>query len=288
MKHFKKLFTIVVSVLLMMSIMMHAPLAASSKTISNNTNYSVKLNGKSKTLRVETSTYYSYGYQYLSQLRIKVNGNIVYTYTPSSYYSCSVPTNKLLTMNNGKSYLWLSIGTDESDIIDKILYYNGSKFVQAVDGQCLPGCSLSQSRNLAFHIDYRNVKVYKNTLKVYYSVMFDSIGGVEFYDTLKYSKGKLVRSSKTVSSFSIYKEVNYTYKKATVFKTKTSLRAYKTAGGTKVKFTIPAGKNITFKSLWISSGKLYLKVKYGSKIGWLKLTNYTTSNTPFYNIAYAG
>ena len=178
MKHFKQLSIILLSLLMVLSMTIRVPQAATSKTIKNNTTYTVKLNGKKKTLRVETTTF---GYQdYLENVTIKVAGQTAYSYDTDPYDYYLEPENKLFIMNNGKAYLWMKISMTVRENMNLILYYNGSKFVKAAEGTCLPGCTVSQSGQLVLRIDYAKVTVSGNKLRIYYNVNSDALGYIEF------------------------------------------------------------------------------------------------------------
>ena len=85
----------------------------------------------------------------------------------------------------------------------------------------------------------------------------------------KYSSGTLKRTSKYTTKFNIY--VGYPEASRT-WTTCRKIQAYTKANSKTKKFVIGANKKFTAKKIWLDKKNVYLKVAYGSKTGWIKLT----------------
>ena len=217
---------------------------------------------------------------YKNDLRIFVNGKVAYhlqtnTGSHDTFYGT---TAKLITLGNGKSFLFLScLGDSDSGPVKAILRYTNGRFVRTVDfnalteeyaGICVPDIK-SVSGNTV------NVKLY----------MMSFTTGMSDY-TLKYfyKNGKLVQDSSKTKFLYAWKGGS----KADTFKANRTIKVYTSVNCDKVAFTLKRGNTVKIMSpLRLSSRRVLYQVKFGNKYGWIIGQNRNSSQM-FSDAYYAG
>lgn len=168
----------------------------------------------------------------------------------------------LVTLKNGKVYLWTKGNTDNGDDPWECLYqYKKGKFVKVVD-------FTKTSYKYTNHDSANVVKVSGNTIAVKQYIMSTAMAGVEYKVNYTYKKGVL---KKTSSAYEVT-DAGYYYwakgKKATLKNTKT---LYNDVSCKKKKATLKAGTKASVQKIYMTSKAFNIKIKTESgKTGWVK------------------
>lgn len=279
-----KIFAFTIALLMAFGMILHdSHAAASTKTIKLNSSYQVKLNGTSKQLKI-TPSYDSDGA--VSMFNFYVNGAKTNTFSLGNYQHPDISIDplviKLINLNNKKSFILITNmgGTDAECTF--LFQYKDNQFKMIMNLNTIPGLNDDQEGDFCEGIEVKKVSASGNKLKVSYMVygLWDWGERMDYTMTYAYKSGTLKRTSNNVSSFKFYDNDG---DKVTSLKTKTSVKILKSAGGSKVYYTVPKGKKVSVKGLWIKSGKVYLKVAYNKKTGWINMLK-TDGSKAFYRM----
>lgn len=232
------------------------------------TSYDITGDGKKDTIKITPQKVKG---EYTS-LVISVNGKK--TTVKGHYYSV---TTKLITLSNGKKYLWVRGQSDNNDDPFQALYkYSSGKMKKALDFS-------SKIKNFGKHPGTIVTKVSGNKIYVEQFLMSAPLGSVGFNYTYEYKSGSFSRTSSTASIkyVSCLNGGYGTLKKSKILYTSSSCtKKYKTlAKSTKVK-----PLKIYMNGTTIS---VYVKTKSGST-GWLKCSRSFSNGTLLKECYYAG
>jgi len=242
------------------------------------TQYDVTGDGKADKVKL-TATGLSWDYNAPpSTLKIKVNGKTAYTLkTTIGVYEFDV---KLLTLSNGKAYLFLDAAADADMYhVTYILQYKKSsgKFKIVYDIQ-----NLFQKYNPYVIAESQSVSGKKIVIRL--NFMNYTLGGVYCDLTFKYESGSLTQKA----SMSISKIVSNRTNSGRTLTANKSMTAYKTATLKSKSFTITAGTKVTVSAFSYKNGKLAIKVQANGKTGWIAAATSYSSTQPFKEVYYAG
>ncbi|MCD7735843.1 MAG: hypothetical protein LUI07_02580, partial [Lachnospiraceae bacterium] len=168
--------------------------AASNRTLSTGrtyTAYDVTGDGKADTIRLTKGGYTSY--DMYTSLTVTVNGSTAYTYKDAYYYGFSV---KLLTLNNGKVFLFITGWGDNDDGSAHLLQYKNStkKFKKIADFGTM-------FYKYGFHVNSNVQSVSGNKIVIRTNLMSYSLAGVSFDMTFSYKSGSLTPASKLTVNY---------------------------------------------------------------------------------------
>lgn len=233
------------------------------------TSYDITGDGKKDKINI-TLGKMQYGAR--TSLTVSVNGKK--TTFKEYYYDAQI---KLITLKNGKRYLWINGISDNDDDPFQALYkYSGGKMKKALDFS-------SKIEKFGNHTRTTVTKVSGNKVYVRQYLMSAPLGGVTFNYTYEYKKGSFVRTSNTadIKNVAGLKNGYGTLKKAQSLYTSSSC--------TKKSKTI--SKNTKVKPLKIymngTSISVYVKTKSGSS-GWLKCSRNFSNGPILKECFYAG
>ncbi len=221
---------------------------------------------------------------YKNDLRIFVNGKVAYRLTkPSGYPNYFYRTTaKLITLSNGKRFLYLYCQADNYDgPVQAILRYTNGKFVRTVDFNAL-------SHKCSGHMQSNVTSISGNTVNVSMYLMSWTVGSSDYTLSFKYSGGKLVQNS-AAAKFKGTDDGNGG--KLKTYNVNRTIKVYSTASCSSVAFRLRKGDKIQILSPFrISPRRCVYRVKFGSRYGWIIGQNGYPgeSNKMFSNIFYAG
>ena len=167
---------------------------------------------------------------------------------------------KLIKLSNGKKYLFVNCykGDEFSSVYTALLQYKSGKFVKVTDFDKI-------FRPHAGSWDVRVWSVAGNTIK--YRIITHSTysnGGLNGTYLIQYTyrSGTMfhIIASDKLMYFEDGSRTAYAYN---------SCNAYTDTTRTKKAFSVPKGARVTIDQCRISSSRVLLHVKYGSKYGWI-------------------
>lgn len=242
------------------------------------TKYDANGNKKADEIKVSALKTDKYGFSSIDALRVYVNGKRVGTLKPRGIaYNAEV---KLITLKNRKVYFDIqAMGDNQDRTIYGIYQVKGGKLKKILNQQ-------KAVKNVGYHIGYTTRKVKGNTITMRYNFMSYALGDFEADFTYKYKGGKLVLASKSGKIVST--RLNYLKKK--YFTANRNFKIYKSANGTKTKFTLKKGEKVKFTKCYVGSRGCYYYLKTSKgKTGWLKSSKKMPyPDIPFEEVMYAG
>lgn len=218
----------------------------------------------------------------LTSLKVYVNGKKVGTLKPRGGYALGAYGVKLITLSNKKVYFDIQMYAENGDrTLNGIYQVKGGKLKKVLDQEKIV-------KNVGYHIGYKTIKVKGNTIVMRYDIMSYALSSFEADFTYKYKDGKLVladRSGKIVKTCLNYQKKKY-------FTANKNFKIYKSANGTKAKFTLKKGEKVKFSKCYVGSRGVYYYLKTSKgKTGWLKSSKNMMSSypyAPFEEVMYAG
>lgn len=218
-------------------------------------------------------------YDRYQRIRIYVNGKQAASIKLSYVYSIDL---ELITLSNGKPFLFLSGSGDNGDGERLILQYKNKKLKKIIDVD-----SLWSKYGGHPYATVQSVKGNKVVLRQ--SLMSYSLGaGLQCDFTYKYQGGTLKRDGNTAKIIRL-SCLEYSGKKC--YTAQKSIPVYKNAGSTaKKSFTIKKGQGVYATAVWVKGKKMWIKVRVNGKTGWIPASKkyYLDSQKPFKEIMYAG
>ena len=281
-----KLFVIAVFFLLVLAVMIVHPVKAASsirvdlRAGRTYTYYDVTGDGKNDRFAVKAVSLNSYytGQGYYNAVYICVNGKkqcIKLKSMEMPFYSL---TARLYIFDNDRPLLYLGAKSDnDHKFINGILRYENGKWKYLLD----------MTKTFGNYKQYARGEVISNSrkdLKVRYEVMCWTIGFCRVDYTYTYEKGALKRKS------SYGKLINYRalYSSNGTLTANRTIRAYKGCGNGGTAFVLRKGNKVTVQKWRYIGGKLYIRLKYGTKTGWIigqKQKQFVTSEQKLFSNA---
>lgn len=172
---------------------------------------------------------------------------------------------RIITLSNGKPFLCLRGGTDNDISVFHGLYqYRNGKIVQVVN-----------FINETYGRPVNEAKIYLsgNTVRVRTEAMSYSLGYCTTEFTYKYQKGTLLRTS----NYGKYIKLNAANKRTGLFAAAKNIQAYTTPTSGSKAFVIRKNTGVKILNFWIAGNKMYIRVKNGSKTGWIKAVTFKES-----------
>ncbi len=248
---------------------------ASSKALSVGKTYKYNLGGsKSKEKLVIKRLSYSSSDSAYGKIGVYVNGKLVWSKSKSTQFYSSVSA-KLITLKNGKRYVWVKAADQDGVCFTNyLLRWTGKKF---------KGYNLMLSSS--YGVDYGTsfVKVSGNTITMKHKYNTATTGITKFKFSYKYSGGKLKRTSGTAGiSYSAYSNyTNYTGNTAWLYHG-VKLNAYTNTKLKKKVFSVSAKSKFKATQIKVSGSTVYFKISNGKKSGWIKAsTSYSSLNARY-------
>ena len=167
---------------------------------------------------------------------------------------------RLLTLRNGKRFLYVFAGEDGSPYSSyKILRYRSGKMYVAAD---LSGLMKNyHNSSVIMWAGNTGVWVADNTVRVFISEMNWTVGSKVFAIEYTYSNGTLKRKG---YGGNIIGKNEYLY-------TAKAFSTYKTPGSKTKAFTLKSGAKVSVTGYYLKNNVLYLKLKnVQGKSGWIK------------------
>ncbi|MEY8460021.1 hypothetical protein AALA69_02675 [Eggerthellaceae bacterium 24-137] len=232
-----------------------------------NRNYQCDITGdkKADTVRITFDDY---------AVRVKVNGKTAYT---KKNLGPDFMEAKIITLKNGKSFLYYTTGGASNDY-NQLLKYSSGKMKSVI------GSNKLFPSKVATHPSFTISKVSGNTVFVDAWGMLYSTSATQATFKYVYKNGTLKRASNTTAVKSV------SGKKT--LKAARSMKAYTSAKCTKGKFTIKKGQKVAFKKIYTNGKTVSFQVKAGGKTGWIKAISRSQYNKygscPFKGIGLAG
>lgn len=188
---------------------------------------------------------------------------------------------RIITLSNGKPFLCLRGGTDNDISVFHGLYqYRNGKIVQVVN-----------FINETYGRPVNEAKIYLsgNTVRVRTEAMSYSLGYCTTEFTYKYQKGTLLRTS----NYGKYIKLNAANKRTGLFAAAKNIQAYTTPTSGSKAFVIRKNTGVKILNFWIAGNKMYIRVKNGSKTGWIKAVTFKESqghagSPQFSRVMYTG
>ena len=172
---------------------------------------------------------------------------------------------RIITLSNGKPFLCLRGGTDNDISVFHGLYqYRNGKIVQVVN-----------FINETYGRPVNEAKIYLsgNTVRVRTEAMSYSLGYCTTEFTYKYQKGTLLRTS----NYGKYIKLNAANKRTGLFSAAKNIQAYTTPTSGSKAFVIRKNTGVKILNFWTAGNKMYIRVKNGSKTGWIKAVTFKES-----------
>ena len=216
------------------------------------TNFDLDGDGEKDNLYIEISNGNEDEGDVTGTLKVYVNDTKVFSQKRNYFPSYGV---QLITLGNGKTFIEInsSVSSDD-DIIDKLYQYKSDKLSAVYDFQ-------KPCENYSNTCWTTIKKVSGNSLQLSCTAQFHTTGLVGWNAKVNYTNGTFKRVG---SSYAI----NYkTFKQKNKWTAQRTMKAYKTAGGKKVAYTIKKGDKIKIYNVVIKSNKVYFKVKNKSGKG---------------------
>lgn len=215
-------------------------------------------------------------YDSYSTAVLSINGKAVWQVKNTRFYEMKA---KLITLSNGKPFLYLYAVSDNGDgPVCGLFQYKSGNLRQVINFKTL-------FKDYGMHQNGDIVKLGKDRLTARFYVMSYSLGPSYVDYTYAYQSGTLKRTSTTGSFY------YPTGKKTRALTVNKAMSAYKTAGSNTRAFTLKKGSRVTLGNCWVNGGRVYLQVKYNGKYGWVKALNKAPQNNndkQFSNVQYAG
>ena len=216
---------------------------------------------------------------YYKNIEITVNGKVAFRLTDRyGFYRSTV---KLLTLSNGKKFLFVNTQGDNGDgRVKAVLQYKNGKYTKAVD-------FLSLLRNHGTHNDVAvsSVKGSSVVFKVY--LMSFATGTTDYTMQFDYKSGTLKQNIYAAKVAAIYTMGGNPTRTMYVNKT---INAYTNMNASQRAFVLHRGDKVTIDQCRIASSRMLLRVRRGSRYGWIiaadKYPIYTEPQ--FQNVNYAG
>ena len=193
---------------------------------------------------------------YYNKIEISVNGKIAYQQSGDYYYNTTL---KLLTLSNGKKFLFVNtVGDNEDGPLKAVLQYKNGKYVKVLDFNKILG------KHGGHHNVYvSSVKGTAVTFKVF--LMSWSVGNSYYSMQYAYQSGTLKQNSSAARLISVNLIRGNT---RTLYVNKT-INVYTTASTNQRAFVLHYGDKVTIDQCRISSTRMLLRVKYGNRYGWI-------------------
>ena len=188
---------------------------------------------------------------------------------------------KLLTLSNGKKFLFVNTEGDNNDgPLKAVLQYKNGKYTKAVD-------FLSILRNHGTHnnVGVSSVKGASVIFNVY--LMSYATGTTDYIMQYDYKSGTLKQNIYAARVSTIYNLGGNRTRTMYVNKT---IDAYTDMSASRKAFKLHRGDKVTIDQCRIASSRMLLRVRCGSRYGWIIAANkYPLHTEPqFKNVNYAG
>ncbi|KIR02818.1 hypothetical protein P261_01633 [Lachnospiraceae bacterium TWA4] len=276
-KKFGILLFFILSFILLFGFGTRADAASRIQNLKVNKTYKTKLTG-TKTYKVQYKEVTHKGTDYNKDFRLYIDGKLKKEIKSQWAYGYKV---QLLTVNSKRILIAVS-DMEDNDYVDfnYIYEYKNNKLVLLKNL-----CDLTRSKNVEKATKLLNPgargQIHSfdgKKLTLRWSDTTTATGLIEYMISYKISGNKITKSSTANAVRSAT-----TGKTNPKWTSKYTLKAYTTAGGKKVAFTIKKGDKVTLKQMTIKGGKRYLQLTNSKrKTGWILNPTYDSKRTDGY------
>lgn len=263
--NFLPLLIIIVLILGLGLIKTHSVSAASSipvdlKTGYTYTYYDVTGDGKKDKFTVKLVRLSSYiGQSYYNAVYLSVNGKGQYIEPQYAYAPLYSLKARLYIFDNARPLLYIGAESDNDHrYTNGILRYENGKWRYLLD----------MTKTFGDYKQYVRGEVIDNNgnnLKVRYEIMCWTIGFGRLDYTYTYKNGVL----KPASSYGKIIYYHTMYNRGRTLVANKLIRAYNKCGGGGTSFVLRKGNKAVVQKWRYAGGRLYIRLKYGSKTGWI-------------------
>lgn len=251
----------------------NAPIARNLKLNTSYYNYDITGDGMADRFRLYPR-YRIDNYTYKG-LRIQVNGisyEFPWAYSDDYFESASYD---IVTLANGKVFVFLNVYLDEDDICQSLYQYINGRFYLALD--------FVAPISFTLHPETSIVDVRDNTITIKQSTQLPRIAYADLVYSYNYANGNFARTS------NVAKIASYSYAPS-YLKVKKSVTWYKNKECKKKKGTLKKSTYAKPVELYIGKKNISIKIKTKSgKTGWVKgPKRIKSSELIFQKVGFAG
>lgn len=188
---------------------------------------------------------------------------------------------QILTLKNGKCYLWVKgYGDDGDDPWEALYQYKKGKLVKSVDFK-------TYTNRYAFHSSTDVIGISGNTITVKHDIMSSPLANMQCVYKYSYKKGALRRTSATGKITMVGYDYEKTGKSGTLRRKRT---LYSTAMGKKKVTVLPAGTKAKAIRIYMDKKNIRVQLKASNgKTGWVRCSKkFEDKSLLFQESFYAG
>lgn len=256
---------------------------AKVQTLAENTTYTqydITGDKKPDTIKIQ-ATYNGYGNG--ERIAVYINGRRAFS--KKMYFNYAEA--QLITLKNGKPFLYLSTPADNDDAdVRGIFKYSKGTLKQVING------NRGFGKKIGYHFGADIKAVSGNKIVVTHRTMSYMAGSICSDFTYKYQNGTLKKTSATTN-------LKVGTRKSNTYTALKNMKAYKNTTCKTAKFTIKKGQKVKFLKVHVKGNTVRFQVKAGGKIGWIKVAtnmdssllyrdNQVTTRPPFKGLFLAG
>ena len=195
---------------------------------------------------------------YLNRIKIYINGKCKKTVSLNNIDRAGV---FVITLKNNKPFLWVSTVQKNSKATQTLYQYKKGKLVKVMSNSDVAKKNTSNSY-------VSGVNASGNSIDFTYTFVTSVTGLTKATYTYKYKGGTLVRTSDTTKMIRYATESDGYFTKSKLTAAG-KFTAYKKTDLETPAFTVKVDKKVQPLAISIKGNKLYYKIQYGSKTGWI-------------------
>lgn len=205
-----------------------------------------------------TSTKPSSNSAFLNKIKVSIEGKTVKTVKFSNIDRAAV---SVITLKNNEPYLWIATARSNSKVQQTLYHYEKGKLKKVFSNS-----DLSKKNTSNCYIS--SIDPSGNSLNVTYTLVTSVTGLTKATYTYKYKNGAMSRTSDTTSKIK-YATTDTGYFTKSKLSSAGKFTAFTDIYLDEKAFTVNVKKKVQPVSITLMGNKLYYKIKYGSKTGWI-------------------
>lgn len=205
-----------------------------------------------------TSTKSSSNSPFLSGIYVSINGKTMKIMPLEGIDRAAV---SVITLKNNEPYLWIATAQNNSKVIQRLFHYQNGHLHRV-----FTNADLSKRNTSNCYIS--KIEPSGNSLDVTYTFVTSVTGLTKATYTYKYKNGALTRTSDTTSKIK-YATTSTGYFTKSKLTAAGQFTAYKSTSSNTKAFTVNVKKKVQPVSITLKGNKMYYKIKYSGKNGWL-------------------